>query len=147
MNILGINLWNWCKELNSACCGIPTKIKEMGFTAVEIPMTNSSLPSLLRDEIRAKLQVSLCAAMGKGRDLSSFDPSVRKDTMKYLTECLQTGAEVNAKIFCGPLYAGGENGIGSERTKRSGNGNWLLRGFVNWLLVQVNMGLYLHWNR
>ena len=100
MNILGINLWNWCKELNSACCGIPTKIKEMGFTAVEIPMTNSSLPSLLRDEIRdTKLQVSLCAAMGKGRDLSSFDPSVRKDTMKYLTECLQTGAEVNAKIF------------------------------------------------
>ena len=58
-------------------------------------MTNSSLPSLLRDEIRdTKLQVSLFAAMGKGRDLSSFyDPSVRKDTMKYLTECLQTGAE------------------------------------------------------
>ncbi len=121
MNTLGINLWNWCKELNSACSGIPTKIKEMGFTAVEIPMTNSSLPSLLRDEIRdTKLQVSLCAAMGKGRDLSSFDPSVRKDTMKYLTECLQTGAEVNAKIFCGPLYAGGgkRHWLGADEKKR-----------------------------
>ena len=84
-------------------------------------MTNSSLPSLLRDEIRdTKLQVSLCAAMGKGRDLSSFDPSVRKDTMKYLTECLQTGAEVNAKIFCGPLYAGGgkRHWLGADEKKR-----------------------------
>ena len=39
--------------------------------------------------------------------------------MKYLTECLQTGAEVNAKIFCGPLYAGGETDwLGADEKKR-----------------------------
>ncbi len=121
VNILGINLWNWCKELGNECCGIPTKIKEMGFTAVEVPMTSSTISRVLREEIRdTELQVSLCAAMGKGRDLSSFDSYIREDTMKYLTECLQTGAMVNAKVFCGPLYAGGgkRHWLAEEEKKR-----------------------------
>lgn len=108
MNKIGINLWNWCEGLGSECCGIPTKVKEMGFTAVEMPMTDSVIPVLLAEEIRnTDLEVSLCAAMSPGRDLSNFDPSVRKATMEYLTECLQSGSKVNAKVFCGPLYAGG----------------------------------------
>lgn len=108
MNILGINLWNWCPGLGSDCCGIPTKVRDMGFTAVELPMTVPTLPPHLAEEIRdTGLQVSLCAAMGPGRDLSNFDRTVRESTMEYLTACLETGASVGATVFCGPLYAGG----------------------------------------
>ncbi len=39
MNKLGINLWNWAPGLSDACCGLPTKAAEMGFTALELPMT------------------------------------------------------------------------------------------------------------
>ena len=108
MNKLGINLWNWVPGLSDACCGLPTKAAELGFTAVELPMTQTQLSPALRDEVRAcGLEVSLCAAMGAGRDLSSFDAGVRASTMDYLTDCLKTGAEVGAVMLAGPLYAGG----------------------------------------
>lgn len=108
MNKLGINLWNWEPGLSDACCGLPTKAAQMGFTAVELPMTQTQLSPALRDELRATgLEVSLCAAMGAGRDLSSFDPAVREATMQYLTDCLKTGASVGAVMLAGPLYAGG----------------------------------------
>ena len=71
-------------------------------------MTQTQLSPALRDEVRAcGLEVSLCAAMGAGRDLSSFDAGVRASTMDYLTDCLKTGAEVGAVMLAGPLYAGG----------------------------------------
>ena len=86
MNPLGINLWNWCAGLSEECLGLPEKVARMGFTAVELPMTQPQVPSALADEIRnTGLAVSLCAALGPGRDLSSFDSAVRASTMDYLT--------------------------------------------------------------
>ncbi|MFQ9679382.1 MAG: hypothetical protein ACLRZH_04100 [Ruthenibacterium lactatiformans] len=77
MNPLGINLWNWCAGLSEECLGLPEKVARMGFTAVELPMTQPQVPSALADEIRnTGLAVSLCAALGPGRDLSSFDSAV-----------------------------------------------------------------------
>jgi len=108
MNPLGINLWNWQTGLGPGCLGLPTRAAQLGFTAVELPMTTPTLPAGLADEVRATgLQVSLCAAMGPGRDLSNFDPAVRAATMDYLTQCLHTGSTVGAAVFAGPLYAGG----------------------------------------
>lgn len=108
MNCLGINLWNWVPGLGGDCLGLPTRVARMGFTAVELPMTRTTLPAGLEAEIRATgLAVSLCAALGAGRDLSSFDEGVRRTTMDYLTECLQVGRQLGATVLAGPLYAGG----------------------------------------
>lgn len=108
MNRLGINLWNWCSGLNDECLGKPTKAAELGFTAVELPMTVPTVSPELAAEIRGTgLAVTLCAAMGAGRDLSSEDPSVRAATKEYITACLETGEKLGAEVFCGPLYAGG----------------------------------------
>lgn len=52
MNPLGINLWNWCAGLSEECLGLPEKVARMGFTAVELPMTQPQVPSALADEIR-----------------------------------------------------------------------------------------------
>lgn len=90
------------------CLGLPTKIAQMGFDAVELPMTEPEVSELLAQEIRETgLRVSLCAAMSPGRDLSSFDPQVRESTMDYLTRCLKTAQQLGADVFAGPLYAGG----------------------------------------
>jgi len=108
MNRLGINLWNWCTGLSDECLGLTKKAASMGFTAVELPMTVPEISERLADEIRGSgLEVSLCAALGAGRDLSNFDPKIRRSTMEYLTECLKTGERVHASVFCGPLYTGG----------------------------------------
>lgn len=108
MNPIGINLWNWHTGLCPECVSLPGKIAAMGFTALELPMTAPEVEPALADSIRETgLEVSLCAAMGPGRDLSNFDSGVRESTMAYLTQCLKTGEKLGAKVFCGPLYAGG----------------------------------------
>lgn len=108
MNYLGINLWNWLPALSRDCVGLPTRAAEMGFTAVELPMTTTQPIPELEQEIRdLGLGVTLCAALGPGKDLSSFDPQVRTSTMEYLTQCLETGARAGASVLAGPLYAGG----------------------------------------
>lgn len=108
MNYLGINLWNWLPALSRDCVGLPTRAAEMGFTAVELPMTTTQPIPELEQEIRdLGLGVTLCAALGPGKDLSSFDPQVRASTMEYLTQCLETGARAGASVLAGPLYAGG----------------------------------------
>lgn len=108
MNKLGINLWNWVPGLGEACLGLPAKVADMGFTAIELPMTVPDPGAALEQEIRRTgLAVSLCAALGAGRDLSSFDAEVRRSTLQYLTQCLQTGERLGATVLAGPLYAGG----------------------------------------
>lgn len=108
MNAFGINLWNWRPGLDEGCLGLPEKIKAMGFTAIELPMTQPCVPPELARQVKESgLAVSLCAAMVAGRDLSNFDPSVRESTMDYLTQCLETGRRLGASVFAGPLYAGG----------------------------------------
>lgn len=108
MNPIGINLWNWYSGLCPECVHLPEKLAKMGFTAIEIPMTDPVLDSdLIRAVKDSGLRVSLCAAMGPGLDLSNFDPVIRDHTMTYLTQCLETGRELGADVFCGPLYAGG----------------------------------------
>ena len=93
MNHFGINLWNWCAGMDAQCLGKPTRAAELGFTAVELPMTVPTVPPALAQEIRGTgLAVTLCAALGPGRDLSNEDSAVRASTMAYLTECLKTGA-------------------------------------------------------
>lgn len=104
----GINLWNWVNSLGVSCCGLPQRIKYMGFDAIELPMTTSHIPEKLILEIKnQKLDVSLCASLGEGRDISSFDENIRKSTINYMVECLDNGAKVGAGVFAGPIYAGG----------------------------------------
>ncbi|MCI9146817.1 MAG: sugar phosphate isomerase/epimerase [Hungatella sp.] len=108
MNKLGINLWNWQTGLCEECAGLVLKAADMGFTAVELPMTRTDVPEIIEREIRLSgLCVSLCAALGPGKDLSSFDPQIRNHTMDYVTECLKAGEKLGACVLCGPLYAGG----------------------------------------
>ncbi len=117
---LGINLWNFENELNDRCLGLPTFIKEIGYTAIEIPMTTTILNEKLIKEIKnSGLKVSLCASLGGGKDMSSFDDNVRKISLNYLKECIDVGEKLNAELICGPLYAGsGKRHILDEHNKQ-----------------------------
>jgi len=108
VNPIGITFWNWVPALGDGCLGLPEHIKAMGFTSLEVPMTSPQVSDALAGEIVASgLEVSLCASLGKGMDLSSFAPAERAAALEYLTECLVTGEKLGAKLLCGPLYTGG----------------------------------------
>lgn len=108
MNALSINLWNWSAKLDESCLPLIEKVASMGFTAVELPMTDPVLPKGLTEEIKKYgLEVSLCTALTQGRDISNFDPDIRASTEEYLLACVQCAADIGAGALCGPLYAGG----------------------------------------
>ncbi len=110
MNRFGINLWNWSNNPEENIFELISKASAIGFTAVEIPMHEGTLK--YTSEIRRMLEdngleVTLCACMLKGRDVSNFDEKIRDNTQVYFRECIETAAEIGAKAFVGPLYAGG----------------------------------------
>lgn len=108
MNPLGINLWNWENELNEACVPLVQKVAQMGFTAIELPMTQPEVsPDMATALQKSELPISLCAAMTAGKDLSSFEATQRTNAMDYLTRCLKTGEQLGASVLAGPLYTGG----------------------------------------
>ena len=107
MNPLGINLWNWCAGLSEECLGLPEKVARMGFTAVELPMTQPQCRPRWRMRSGTQAGCFIVCGSGPGRDLSSFDSAVRASTMDYLTTCLETAGQLGAGILAGPLYTGG----------------------------------------
>ncbi len=110
MNRIGINLWNWIVSLDEGCIPLLEHVAELGFTAVELPMSVPTLPNLQEVAQAARslnLEVTLCGSMTAGRDISNDDQAVRQVTAQYLRGCIDSAATLGAKVLAGPLYAGG----------------------------------------
>lgn len=109
MNRIGINLWNWVGDFNHSKTDYIEKAAFLGYTAIEIGMENIDFnPIPVKKVIEANnLEVTICAALNKGRDISSFDEEIRKNTKQYMKRCFELGQKLGAKIFVGPVYAGG----------------------------------------
>jgi D-psicose/D-tagatose/L-ribulose 3-epimerase len=109
LNPIGINLWNWTNDFNETKLNYIKKASELGYTAIEIGLENVDFdPVPVKMEIDSnQLQVTLCAALSSGRDISSFDENVRQSTKQYMKKCFQLGESLGAKIYAGPIYAGG----------------------------------------
>ena len=110
MNRFGINLWNWIKNLNEDILPLIGHAAGMGFTAIELPMTQPDVPNIkaLKQELeRYSMEVSLCLLMTAERDMSSFDEKVRKQAKSYLLKCFETAEYLGARVVAGPMYSGG----------------------------------------
>lgn len=109
MNPIGINLWNWVGNFNRSKIEYIEKAALLGYSAIEIGLEDTSFdPIPVRDVIKANdLQVTICAALTKGKDISNFDRAIRQDTKQYMKSCFELGKKIGAKTFVGPLYGGG----------------------------------------
>jgi D-psicose/D-tagatose/L-ribulose 3-epimerase len=84
------------------------QVREYGFDGLEIPMfVPSALPAAeLRKEFEANdLECTVCAILPAGINPISPDASVRKRSRAHLVECVETAAEMGARLIGGPLYA------------------------------------------
>jgi D-psicose/D-tagatose/L-ribulose 3-epimerase len=109
VNPMGINLWNWTGNFDESKVKYIDRAAKFGYTAIEIGLENTDLNLVpIREAIdKYKLQVTLCAALSKGRDISSFDETTRQNTKDYMKRCFEIGEKLGATIFAGPIYAGG----------------------------------------
>lgn len=109
MNRFGINLWNWTAVYGDEHIGLIDKAAGIGFGAVEIGMSQTGFNySKVKERVEANvLELTLCAAMVKGRDISNFDEGIRNSTKQYMTECFKAAEKMGSRLFAGPVFAGG----------------------------------------
>ncbi len=105
----GINLWNWTPVFSDEHMDLIDRAAKIGFGAVEIGMNQTGFNyKEVKSHIDANgLELTLCAALTKGRDISNFDEEIRKNAKRYMIDCFKAGGKMGAKLFVGPVFAGG----------------------------------------
>ncbi len=118
MNSIGANLWIWDSPVTDDVIRRRAPlVREMGFDLVELPLENPGdwNPRLVKPMLDdLGLSVSVCAAMGPGRDLTSTDASTVSATQAYLRHCIDAASGVGASVVAGPMYA--PTGVTGSRT-------------------------------
>ena len=104
----GVSTWLWTSPFNSASIELFSKIKEMGYNVVEIPIEYPDLIEVDKIKealIECDLQAVICGAFGTSKDLTHDDPSYQKNSLAYIETCLKICSELGAPFFAGPMYS------------------------------------------
>jgi len=104
----GASTWLWTSPFSSGDGDLLRAIARLGFDAVELPIEDPDLvdPHKIRPILEETgLTPYLCGAFGPGRDLTSPDPAVRKNTRAYLSRLMDLAEGLGVPFIAGPMYA------------------------------------------
>jgi D-psicose/D-tagatose/L-ribulose 3-epimerase len=105
---IGVSTWLWTSPFTTESIGLFSRIKSMGYDAVEIPVEypeqihGKTVYSALRDH---GLEPVVCGAFGPSRDLTHDDAAVHEACFRYIVQCFDLCNEWNAKFLAGPMYS------------------------------------------
>ena len=105
---IGISTFAFTSPFCNEEIGLVEKVAKMGFNVFEMAMEDPAKidPYLMKDTLQKNnLEVTACAVIGDGRDLSSDDEQIRKGTKKYLRECIDLAEKVGSEVVAGALYS------------------------------------------
>jgi D-psicose/D-tagatose/L-ribulose 3-epimerase len=117
----GVSLFLWTAAFTKQSSGLLSKVAELGFDLVEIPLdllSEIDVERTKKELADCELQCTCCAVMGPERDLINEDSSIRKNAKEYLQSCIKMCSQWNSKIFCGPLYTASGKLPGRARTEQ-----------------------------
>lgn len=104
----GASTWLWTSPFDGSDLSLLTRIAELGFDFVEIPVED---PSAVDGEAIASaleetgLKAVVCAAIAGERDLSSSDAGNVEAAVSYLRDCIGLAQRWGSPFVVGPLYA------------------------------------------
>jgi D-psicose/D-tagatose/L-ribulose 3-epimerase len=104
----GVNTFIWTVNFTRDNLPLLPEIKRHGFDGVEVSMFHAkdfALNDIRRGLEQNAMECTICSVIPKGLSVISEDSSVRQKTRAHLEECIQTTADVGAKIIAGPLYS------------------------------------------
>jgi len=108
-NPIGANTWIWVSPpTDELLANVVPQLATWGFDLVELPVENPGDwdPARTGDLLRRfGLGVTVCAAMGPGRDLTTSDRETVAATHGYLQYLIDAAATVGGTVVAGPLYA------------------------------------------
>jgi D-psicose/D-tagatose/L-ribulose 3-epimerase len=105
---IGVNTWVWVSPFSTENFDLLPKVKEMGFDVIEIALENIARidgPLLRRMAEDNGLAITVCAACGPTRDISSEDAEIRREGVQYLLEGVRFAETVGSTLFSGPVYS------------------------------------------
>lgn len=118
----GVSTFLWVSPFNTLAFDLVSKIKNMGFDIIEVPVENKSVidwPKLKELVTDLDLKVTISGAFGFERDISSQDPIIRANGLTYIRDCIEIASFMNSPIFGGPLYSAvGKTRFISEEEKK-----------------------------
>lgn len=115
----GVNLFLWTAGYTDNEVGLITKVKELGFDVVEIPLDfldAISVEKTKRVLEETGLNVVGCAVVGERRDLISDSTEIRKEAFTYFSRCLKLLSSWGGTVLCGPAYSAVGKLTGAART-------------------------------
>ncbi len=104
----GVSTWLWTSPFTTGDISLFSKIRQMGFTHVEIPIEDVSLidakvvARALEDN---DLKPIVCGAWGPTRDLTHEDPNVHQVCFEYIYRCFDICLLWECEFLCGPMYS------------------------------------------
>jgi D-psicose/D-tagatose/L-ribulose 3-epimerase len=106
---IGVNAWVWESPVTTAALeGLLPRVADLGFGWIELPIEGEGdldygrAAAMLRERA---MGVSVCAAIGPGRDLIHPDPAVRASGAAYVRHCVDAAVALGARSVVGPLYS------------------------------------------
>lgn len=129
----GVSTFLWKSPFTTNSFDLVPKIKEMGFDIIEIAVEKADLIDWVRlKELvnEVGLKVTISGAFGADRDISSMDPMIRKNGLKYITDCIKIAHDMDSPVFGGPVYSAvGKTRFVSEEQKRRER-DWCIENLV-----------------
>ncbi|TXK36855.1 sugar phosphate isomerase/epimerase [Pontibacter qinzhouensis] len=104
----GVSTWLWTSPFTTETTSLFSKIKQMGYDMVEIPVEDPALIDVQQVKealAEHELEPIICGAFGTSRDLTHDEPSYHQTSLQYITSCLDICEGLGARFFAGPMYS------------------------------------------
>lgn len=118
----GVSTFVWVSPFNTQSFDLLYKIAEMGYDIVEVAVEDKNIidwNKLKKTTEKLGLKITISGAFGSNRDISSVNPSIRREGFDYIVDCIQIAADMGSPIFTGPVYSAvGKTRIVSSQQKK-----------------------------
>src|SRR5690606_29744383 len=118
----GVSTFVWVSPFDTAAFDLAYKVRDMGYDILEVAVEQQELIDWgkLRELVRETgLNVTISGAFGAERDISSDDPRIREQGLRYITDCIRLAEKMESPVFCGPVYSAvGKTRIVSDEEKK-----------------------------
>lgn len=105
---LGMHTSQWCDVFSNDTLDVLDTAKGYGFDYVEIPLTHLDVydPKATKERLDSLgLEATTATVLfDPAMDITSFDPAVRANGIKYLKECVDAAAATGSPVVTGVTY-------------------------------------------
>ena len=104
----GVNSLLWTSPFSTDDASLIERAADMGFEVFEIGLEQPDLvdySTIANVAEQNDMDLVVCGTYGPDRDVSHEDPSVRREGMEYVRECVRACREMGGDTVVGPAYS------------------------------------------